>query len=346
MTGPILFRTRFIGNFMPDSADPRIEPLKASWMRAFPDAEPNATIDFEDWVENAVRLHTALKLAPKRVALVDEAHQAHYLDGTPVPVCRDSLYLGAWHRQDIAAQDQGVFAKYAYPDAFRGESDLALNYVHSQTFQARAGRELYLCGVCDEQAKPVPLDLYDCLAEMYRKGHREVIIKVNRAKYAIRRFKLEADTRKGAQASLLAQDDGFCWSTVHLAGDPHAFIVQAVIPMNYEYRVIVVKHGAVAGAGCVEAFTPLDNEALWDPKMELQRSQTPVTAQHELAHQYMMFARNFTQAYQAERPGNGNYTLDLAVSDGRIVVVELNPLQNYGLYAMDYEAILAAQLYR
>lgn len=343
MQQPIIFRPRFSGSIL-QSSDERIAHLQSSWLKLYPDAPRRPGIDFEDWVENAVRLDAAFKMAPERLALLHDNGRAYYPNGREVPAGSEVLFLGTWHNQDDEVSNRGVFSSYRYPEAFHGETALANRYMESRVFQDHAGRVLHLCGIREEPTDQVDLDLYECLAQMFREGHRQAFVKVSLPKYAISRFELTSDDPKAISQSLFDQDENFGWTAVHLGGRNNMFLVQEYVPMAYEYRVIVVNHHAVAGAGCVEVFTPLDNEAQWDPKMEFKRSSGMVEHQHAQAEAYMHYARGFTQAYQVERPSNGNYTLDLAVSNGRILAIELNPLQNYGLYAMDFEAILAAQL--
>lgn len=339
---PILFRPLF--TTIAETNDPRAARLHASWKHTFPDAEASPHVDFEDWVENATRLDAALRLAPERLALVGKDGYARYLDGRDVMSGEESLFLGAWSNGDDAVRSGGVFAWYPYPKDFRGDCMLAQNYVESEVFRAYAGRGFRLCGRREMPEDPVALDIFDALAAAYRNGSREVLIKVNLPKYALFRFSIPSAIPANIEQHLTEEHFDFGLALVHLAGRDKMFMVQDKVKMTYEYRVIVINHEPVAGAGCVEAYTPLDNEAMWDPKMEAVRSSGEVEHRADLASDYQVFAKRFTQAYKAERPLAGNYTLDLAVGENGILAIELNPLKNYGLYAMDFDAILTAQL--
>lgn len=339
---PIIFRPLFSATL--ESDDPRASHLIASWKRAFPDAEASPEIDFEDWVENAVRLDSALRLAPERLALVGKDGYARYLDGRDVTIGEVALFLGAWSNGDDAVRSGGVFARYPYSKDFRGDCVLAQNYVESEVFRVHAGRGFRLCGRREMPEDRVELDIFEALADAYRAGSREVLIKVNLPKYALFRFSIPSDNPVAIEQHLTDEHFDFGLALVHLAGRDKMFMVQDKVKMTYEYRVIVIDHEPVAGAGCVEAYTPLDNEATWDPKMEELRSSGDVEHRADLARNYQSFAKQFTQAYKAERPLSGNYTLDLAVGEEGILAIELNPLKNYGLYAMDFDAILSAQL--
>lgn len=343
MLRPIIFRPRFNGALL-QSDDVRLAPLQASWLQALPQAAVRTDLDFEDWVETAVRLDVALKCATDRVAILQENGRAYFLNGEEVAAGSEALFLGAWNNQDDEAGGRGVFAAYPCPVAQRGETHLAQQYASSAVFQAHAGRALHLCGIREFSEDPVDLDLYDCLAQRYQTGHRKAFVKVNLPKYALFRIDIPSGDPRRIQDYIAREHDDFALSTLHLAGRNNQFLVQEQVPMACEYRVVVVNHKPVAGAGCVEAFTPLDNEATWDPKVERLRNSGHVERCPEVVEAYARYALEFAKAYQQERPGAANYTLDLALGPRGILVIELNPLKNYGLYAMDFEAILRAQL--
>jgi hypothetical protein len=339
---PILFKPLFSAAL--DTADPRAASLVTSWTSTFPEMPVSAEPDFEDWVENATRLDAARRLAPNRLALVDREGTARFLDGSQVPVAEEVIFLGAWSDSDNEHRHSGVFKRYAYPEKLLGDALFAHAYAESQTFRINAGRAILLCGRREEPDDPVELDIFDALAARYREGVRKVFIKVNLQKYAVFSFGIPSDNPRDIEDRLTTENPDFALSLVHLAGRDRMFIVQDFVRMSYEYRVIVIDHEPVAGAGCVEAMTPLDNDGTWDPKMEKERSSGVVEYRADVAVRYEAFAREFVQDYNLERPRAGNYTLDLAICNGRVVVIELNPLRNYGLYAMDFDAVLRAQL--
>lgn len=339
---PILFQPRWGGAALAAS-DSRLQPLLASWVAVLPDARHDPSLDFEDWVEHAARLDAAYRLAPQQLALVGNDGIARFLNGVEVEEGTEVLYLGSWRNPDNERTGHGVFSRYRYQQSALGDGNLANNYAESTVFRAHAGRTLALCGVREYPEDDVTLDLFDCLAQLAAAGHRELVVKVNLPKYALYRLSLPSDDMAAIKRAVMAQEE-LAWAMVHLAGRNNAFIVQERIPMAFEYRVIVVNHAPVAGAGCVEAFTPLDNEAQWDPKVEQVRSNGNVEHRPEVAAAYAKYAEAFAKAYRAERPQAKHYTLDLAMSENGIVAIELNPLRNYGLYALDFDAVLQAHL--
>lgn len=339
---PILFQPRGSGAVLA-SPDSRLQPLLDSWTAVLPNARRDPTLDFEDWVEHATRLDAAYRLASQQLALVGEDGIARFLDGTEVEEGAEVLYLGSWRSPDNERTGHGVFSRYRYQQSALGDGALANNYSESGVFRAHAGRAMALCGVREYPEDDVTLDLYDCLAQFSAAGHRELVVKVNRPKYALYRLSLPSDNMDDIKRAVGAQDD-LAWAMVHLAGLNNTFIVQEQVAMAFEYRVIVVNHVPVAGAGCVEAFTPLDNEAQWDPKVEQVRNNGQVEHRPEVVAAYAQYAAAFAKAYSEERPQAKHYTLDLAMSDDGIVAIELNPLRNYGLYALDFDAVLQAHL--
>lgn len=121
---------------------------------------------------------------------------------------------------------------------------------------------------------------------------------------------------------------------------PGGLLVQPAIQMRYEYRVFVVGHQIVTAAGNVEHHTPLDNTELFDPAMEVIRNSGLVEGFPAVRDQHLEFARTFVQEWQAEHPQHGLYVLDVALGPTDTpLVVELNSLNNAGLYACDTSAL-------
>lgn len=346
---PLLFRPSPRDRYLPETLDPRLGPLVASWRQVFPNAVPDESLDFEDWTEHAARLHAGLKIAGERLAILDDKDRAWFLDGSPVPAGAEVLFMGSWMRRDeyapILGGARGIWDRYTVINCTPDDIALANGYASSETFVLHAGRQIALCGIRENSADRVDLDLYEHLSCLVKRGAQEVFIKVNRQKYMVTRIRLPKSPDQDAiKTALVQQDAGLAYATVHLEGQNNAFIVQDYVLINFEYRVIVVNHVPVAGAGCVENFTPLDNQHTWDAQVEKIRNCGKVEVVPELIERYRAFAEIFTREHRAERPACGNYTLDLGLKDGEVIVIELNARQNYGVYAMKFEAVLAAEL--
>ena len=95
-------------------------------------------------------------------------------------------------------------------------------------------------------------------------------------------------------------------------------------------------------AGCVERCTPADNEATFDPKVEERRNDGRVIGRPETVETYRRFAVEAARLIADEGCIRGPYVMDLATIDGMPCIIELNRMNNAGLYALDMDALLTA----
>lgn len=143
------------------------------------------------------------------------------------------------------------------------------------------------------------------------------------------------------------------WSYINAKSKKHEIFLQDHVLMNYEYRMIVVNGELTAGAGCVEEYTPVNsdnkkfdtkvmkNRGYCQEKMEglSPRLESPEDKE-KLVSRYKDFALKVIPLIHKELQIQ-HYTLDLAVtSEGKIVIVELNPYENIGFYALNYKEII------
>ncbi|MCU6479072.1 ATP-grasp domain-containing protein [Arthrobacter sp. A2-55] len=208
---------------------------------------------------------------------------------------------------------------------------LAGKYALYPSFQQRAGRRSVLAGFGTEDDQ----DLEVVLGDLYAAGVRKFFIKANVAKLGLWKFTAgEGLTPSELQRQFLDEDDG--WTIVRHEGDRDFFQVQESVTMTHEYRMFIIGGQLVTGAGCVEEFTPLDNNGQpFDPKMRPHRnSDGPVRDEPKILESYLEFARDAVSALSADVPDLHNYVMDLALgSDSRPLIVELNGMLNAGLYA-------------
>lgn len=183
-------------------------------------------------------------------------------------------------------------------------------------------------------------DLLDTVRDFHRRGHRKLVVKARAVKKGL--WKLDFPDDEDLAADHVNDELG--WSTVHHEGRPGAFLVQEHIPMTYEYRIFVISHVPVSGAGCIEEFVPLDRTATdaFDAQMRKDREQQdPVTDQVAVARLYEDFVKHVTQRVREERPDMRHYVVDLALdAHGCPVIVEFNGLRNAGFYANDVDQII------
>lgn len=116
-------------------------------------------------------------------------------------------------------------------------------------------------------------------------------------------------------------------------------LVQEKVEIRFEYRIFVVDGRPVTGAGAIMEHTPNDNEDTFDPKVREHIGGDDVTADPELAARYVAFAERV-----APLMPYGTFDMDVALIDGEIGIVEVNPLDfgQVGLFACDADALALA----
>ena len=313
-----------------------LDDVIASWVEEMPESQASNAIDFEDWFENAYRLYEAKATFPERdtfvlrrfegehlITLKDDLQDKASLQG------KDVFLLGMHCRaEDTLEEDFGL-----HPVNLKTGPNNDVLYAGSETFQKHAGRTVTLCDAVTD-------DIEKAIADLRTDGHEKAFLKVNRSKYGIEVISTEPGEFIGSDTA---------WAIMHLEGDKNAFQVQAYTDMYYEYRFIVVGHKLVAGAACIEEFTPLDNKGThFDGQLRYHRqSETPVI-HDEQAKQVLNVLKDAAATFVTEMKEEdtfAHYTLDMALDrEGKPLVVECNDLNNYGLYAMHYPAILREQV--
>lgn len=195
-----------------------------------------------------------------------------------------------------------------------------LPYWKDPAFLAAAGRRIALCDLPDAAR---------VVAEMHARGEA-AFVKATRPKYFAQL--IPPGTR------LIEALDSLSYS---LCDASDCLLVQEAVRFEHEYRVFVVAGEAVTGAGCINDRSPAENRERFDPAMEPTRGCEHVVLHHGLAAAYQDFAERF-----AAGRSDLTCTLDLATVDGRIHVIEMNPLQlgRVGLFACDVQALADAVL--
>lgn len=264
--------------------------------------------DTEDWTEAAFRLQIAIRAGMDTEAVVDGNTE----DGTPIwgPLSRWSPVT--------TAQEQ-----------------LAQRYSYTATFadSAVSGRQTFLTD---------PARFAQIVATIGA-GHK-VWFKSLSAKTYIGRMDFTGyDTVCDGDVldKLIATGDE--WMLVHLPQHPGILMVYREVPMEFEYRMFVVNSRIVTGAGCIEDATPLDNTDRLDPALRRIRKDEScgLETRPDLAVAYERFAEDQVLERFAEE-GLNTFVIDLAMSEGRPIVIELNGMLKSGLYAIDTNLLGAA----
>lgn len=104
-----------------------------------------------------------------------------------------------------------------------------------------------------------------------------------------------------------------------------------------EYRVFMAGNKPASGAGCIEHFTPLDGRGTaFDVRVEGLRGSGEIAENPALVNRMRLFAEEAGAVLHQQAPELGAaWVMDLAVNSetDQIVVIELNPARNAGLYA-------------
>lgn len=305
------------------------QELRDLWSRIVSPVTDHGDADYEDFYEQAAKLNAAVSIGADRIWV--DVH-----DGAP-------RNAGTGHRTtDALASGLRCWGSQATVDDWDPRLSverLADRHATLTTFQRLAGRTVLLAGF----HAPGCRELVDAVREAAAE-HRDgrVFVKVNRIKYGIYDFVVSATATDADILDLLFEHVGY--ALMHLEEEPNAFIVQTHTPMEFEYRLFVVDHQVVAGSACVEEFTPLDNERVFDVKVRRSRHDvTPVHPRPDLVSLLVEFGRVASEAIRLEQPGLSHYALDVAFdAAGEPLIVELNALLNSGLYALDVDLVFRA----
>lgn len=291
--------------------------------------------DFEDFFEQAVRLDAAVKSVslPGIWLTINGSKEAKNLESgetQPAENFKNSPHYGLLSTQD--------FLFHSSPDAVRDAQ--VDKYWQWDTFQRFAGRDVISTGFGSSiQGK----DLMNEIFTLYKTGVERFFIKETKTKAGIWVIELAEDLSYEEVYKIV--DVELEWSLVRNEDREDCFLVQPHTSMRNEYRFFVVDNTLVTGAGCVEEFTPLNNQAQFDAQMREHRNwnHEPITSQLELLGKYRKFAENVVRHLKEEKPEIGSYVLDIARSiSGEPMIVEFNSLLNSGLYASQPARVVAA----
>lgn len=198
------------------------------------------------------------------------------------------------------------------------------SYYDSPVFQKHAGRPV-VCTTLGEDDGRFP-DLASVLNEL---PGPKAFIKATQSKLATFSTPVPMDT-----------SDLYTQVPMNALDSPGGLLVQPHVTMRYEYRVFVIGHRVVTAAGNIEHHTPFDNTEQLNPVMEHTRGDGNPVAVPKVRAKHLMKADEFTREWAETHTAHCMYVLDLAIGpDGESLVVELNSLNNAGLFACNEVAL-------
>lgn len=352
----ILYRHRLPYEALPirrsDFTLPEAESAVARWIEMFGLPEAARDADFEDWHEAAVQLFVAVDSGLPVVAMEhgerDVVRQA--FNGAPTAVNPEHPRIeigGRLRRRPGEPEDPACIWPPA--DAMRA----ALRYFDNPAFHRHAGRLTATAfSMTDDGAEGGSNGLVRAIQRVARQTGPDVAVKiVTRLKHApVQFFKgFDPEDTKAIERWLF---ETFEWDLVHIDDGLPEFLVQERIDIGLEYRTAVIDGQVVAGAGCIEHFCPLygnnrevfdPDRPAFDPNMEERRGDGIVISDPGRAEAYALKAQEIADDMIAEDPAFRNIVLDVGSKpDGSIVLIEANPIEGFGLYAMDYRRVFEA----
>lgn len=302
-------------------------PMFDTWEKFIAPITPSDG-DYEYFVEEAFRLHCAVtSFGAENVWL------AHHFDEHAGQV--QNLISREWKSlSEMEATGAGRYG--ALPGGVHESHSEVDDYCVWETFQKYAGRITGIGGFCDRADGDSTME--DVLTVIAESGAKAALLKRRKAKLPLLPVTLQSWTENPSVMDALDSDYG--WSLIKDEGLSGVYLVQEVIPMRYEYRMFVINGELVTGAGCVEDFTPLDNEGeAFDSRMRDDRSlhvecPSPIESRPDLLQKYLTFAEKVVKELAVEHPEHDRYVLDVATStNGETVIVEFNGESNAGFYA-------------
>ena len=319
----------------PLQAAERAPRLLETWLRHAPESRPEER-DWEDWAENASMLH-ALATHGEVILLPEDSRYrpfgSHSIMVQPQPNAPKAVMWGMFRFEDSLSFPIAADLRWNGASAV----NRVMDYPSSPVFQTRVGRAFHVCDMDHGQVRQALLDIH---ATGARRGFYKT-----RSKGPTHAFDMGEDS-----ASLwndFDPENDIAWDIVNKEGMRGEIYLQAAFRPTREYRMVVVGRKVVCGAGCIEAYTPLDSVGnVFDDRVEVRRNDGKVIVDIRTVDEYVSFARRYAREWADAHGDDTAYSLDLSLDaeTGDVIPIEMNPLQNLGLYANRPDLIVEAML--
>lgn len=308
---------------------PALAQYLHSWTRAFGEPNYREDGDFEHFVENMARFDAASRAfgyPHTRVRHLAGQHLSSLCEfnGAPILPAEEAAL-------DAPDFIFGPIASWA--SGHNPTVEIADHYWDIPAFEALSRRSWTLAGFYpDDQNEP---HLLNVIQGMFDDGVRRFVVKGTAAKtllvdftLTVRPTSLYGDTEIPSEIL-----DG----VMHLEGRSRVFLVQEHISMVDEYRFFMAGNRPASGAGCIEHFTPLDARGTaFDGRTEGKRGSGMVAENTATVDRLRAFAADAGRVLYEQAPELGAaWVMDLAINQAtdEVVLIELNPARNAGLYA-------------
>lgn len=306
-----------------------LEQYLNSWTRMFGGPNHQEDGDFENFVETMARFDAAGRVFGYGNTTVKNHAGEHLvshfqlLDGAPILPGEEAV-------PDFIF---GPVATWGQGHHHRNEGiDIVDRYWDIPAFKELSGRRWELAGFYPDN--PADRGILQVIQGMFDDGVRSFVVKGTEPKTLLVKFELA-----NRPASLFGSGipSAVMDGVMHREGHSGVFLVQEWIPMVHEYRIFMAGPAPVAGAGCIEDFTPLNGLGdAFDARTEGVRGEGEIVNDPARVAELVGFARTAGALLHSQAPELGAaWVMDLAQNPvtGEIVVIELNPPRNAGLYA-------------
>lgn len=340
-----------------EATQARYETMVARWASLFsiPSGDLERTADLEDWTENASRFLAAIDTGvPVHVLGRDSFKGVPPLDrsfGTEFDPTAPTAFVGSTQRWEplfapSLTGEPGPVNDIRWPVG--GSYGRGQHYWASPTLMKALNRPAVVSTGNMDGERGFAAATRQVLAQ----GAEGVIAKiVFQGKYQnpeTLRLRREPDGSISDDAIWKAYYEAFEVNLMDCDGRENCFLVQARVPMAMEYRIVVVGGSPVAGAGVIPWLSPIFHDpasGAFDPLVSEAPKGSPLETRPDVVDRYRQAAWDLC----AELAANGeatfeNVTMDFAIDRSRdeVVLIETNPLDNFGLYAMGFDRVMEA----
>lgn len=309
--------------------------IKNVWLKYFPNSREDYSVDFEDFVECSIQLYQAEKLSLDIIinnTFINQESREKYKKN-PILIIGNGLknnmvrsYGTEFLRGNLVQKD-------------------ASKYCFIGSFLERADRKFVTCGY--QNVIKGKCELLSEMSLMYKDGVRSFIIKSTTEKTFVERIDLKNNLDDNYFINdnivkILGQD--MSWDFVSKEGSKNTVMLQECIPMNKEYRFVVINNKLKCGAGVVSSHTPLDNNGD-DFDLKVLDKNHIIEMDTSYLKEMKIFANNFIED-ERSKFFKGTYILDIAYNEDskNFCIIELNPFHNFGLFAMNAKTLLEESL--
>lgn len=152
---------------------------------------------------------------------------------------------------------------------------------------------------------------------------------------------LKKNSNIGQVVSEILNEIDYSYEKLLYAHLGYTVLIQDFADIEYEYRFFVINNKVVAGAACIEQFTPENNiHSPFDYQIVKKRNKDKIEENKKIVSELTKAAKVIAKSFKSENKFFKNYILDIGMINGKPGIIEVNPFKNVGFYALDYNMLL------